>query len=257
MVNKYTGKLIAYSLCEKCCCYGTVHSARECKQYLSVTYFFPYCLNGCLCVILHCPVACKSAYFIEEIVKHLHAVNSMVYFRVELYTIKFSFLIFNSPCRTTFGVCNRNETFRQFRNIVGVAHPGDIFFRKTFKQQTFRVIFGHCFSIFSHFCGWNRSAEGICHKLTTVTDSQNRYSKLEYFLAYVWGIFFINAVRPSCENNSLWFHFLYLFNCSIPVTVNFTVNATFTDSPCYKLVVLSTEIKNYTKLMCHFQTPFS
>lgn len=64
------------------------------------------------------------------------------------------------------------------------------------------------------------------------------------------GTLFINAVRAARENNSHWVESLYLFDrCGI--AFDLAVNAAFTNTPRNKLVILSSEIEDYTKLICH------
>ena len=128
MIHKYAGKLFAYCLCQKDCCYRGIHTAGQCTEHLTVSYLFTDLLDRCLYERIHLPIALAVAYLIYEIGKHLHTFLCMHNLRMELYCIKSSLGILHCRYRTYWCVSCYLEICRCCLNIICMAHPADRFF---------------------------------------------------------------------------------------------------------------------------------
>ena len=154
-------------------------------------------------------------YFIKEVSEHIKALLGVVYFRVELCSVKSLFNVLNCGIGAFVAVTYSLEAVGENLDIIVVAHPYDRVFLKTVKYSTFCIKFALCSA---EFCGGvlvslaDSTAKTVNHKLRTVADAEYRYSKFKYFFCHSGGVVKIYASRTAREDDALRILCLYLLN---------------------------------------------
>jgi hypothetical protein len=70
-------------------------------------------------------------------------------------------------------------------------------------------------SVLATLCGSNFAAEGVCHELKSIADSQHRQAKLEYSRVGRRSVAVIHGRRPAGKNDPDRRIFLNVFNLGI------------------------------------------
>ena len=179
VVHKDTVQLTADCPGEEGCSDRGIHASGEAQQNMPVSDFFAEFLNRALCKGGHLPVTFAAADIHDKIPEHFCPFLSMYYFRVELDSIEPAGGILHSCHRAVLRMGRDREPFRDFRNIVGVAHPADRgCFPVTFdifqKQGRLFVYIDFRASVFADRGGFDLSPAAVCHELRSIADAQDR-----------------------------------------------------------------------------------
>ena len=162
---------------------------------------------------------------------------------MELDRIEFFCFVFCCCYRTVCGVCRDFKSRCNFWDIIEVAHPACSLCRHTLEYFWIFFIdkyFG--FSIFSDISTLYFSAKHVWHQLCTITQSKHRNAKFEKFIGVCWRIRLVTAVRPACQDDSLWIHRFDFFNIGF-VRINLAIDIAFSYASGNQLVILSTEVQ--------------
>ena len=127
-----------------------------------------------------------------------------------------------------------------------MAHPGDGSPVDTLEQQGRGVYLGFGPAEFRQGavnCRADLSTQRVSHELHAVADTKNRDAQVEDLLGHSRGIFKINAVRSTGEDDALGVHRADLLNGGL-VGLDLAVDFVFSHAACDKLVVLTAEIEN-------------
>ena len=130
-----------------------------------------------------------------KIIQDVSSSFSMFNFRMELYCIYVSFLVFHCRYRTGIRTCSNFKSFRKLLDIVSMAHPAFCALVYTCKEAAIRIHIKLYSSIFPRRCSCYLTAKSLCYELTSVADSKDWKSKFKYFSNCLGCIFFIDACR--------------------------------------------------------------
>ena len=211
MVNEDTSQLVTNSFRNKSCCNGAIYTAGQGQQYFAIAYSVADFFNSSFCIVRHCPCACETTYFIQEVVKHFFTTFSMQNFCMVLHSVQFTFFILHRCNRAVFCMRNDFKPFRYFCYIVNVGHPHNLVFVQAFEQWGCSVHFSRCFTKLTVVRRFNFATQCMRHKLHTIAHAKNRNTKFKDFLFNFRGIFFVHAVRATSEDDTLRLQFLNFF----------------------------------------------
>ena len=154
-------------------------------------------------------------YFIKEVSEHIKALLGVVYFGVELCSVKSLFNVLDCGIGAFVAVTYSLEAFRENLYVVVVAHPYYRVLLKSGKYGTFCIKFALCSA---EFCGGvlvslaDSSAKTVNHKLRTVADTEYRYAEFKYFFCHSGGVVKIYASRTAREDDTLGILRFYLLD---------------------------------------------
>ena len=165
---------------------------------------------------------------------------------MELHAVELLLNVLDRCVGALSGVAANLEALRELLDVVVVAHPCDSSPVDTLEQQGRGVHLGFGPAEFRQGavnCRADLSAKCVCHELYAVADTKNRDAKVEDLLGHSRGIFKINAVRSTGEDDALGVHRADLLNGGL-VGLDLAVDFVFSHAACDKLVVLTAEIEN-------------
>ena len=244
MIYEYTSKLFSNGFGKKSCCHWRVNPTWQCEQYSSVSNLLADLCNCILNKSIHLPVARTFTYIFYKVVDHLCSFYCMKYFWMELDCIQFLSCVLSCCNRTVSSVCCNFKSRSNLWNIIKMAHPTCCCLWNTLKY--FGVFFinnNFCLTVFSYISTLNFSTKYMWHQLCTITQSENRNTKLEQFFWISRWIRLITAVRSACENDSFRIHCFDLFNICL-IRINLAIYITFPDTSGNQLIILSTKVKD-------------
>ena len=179
VVDKDTVQLVADGFGQKGCGDSGIHAAGEAQQDVFVPDLFSEFFDSALGKGGHLPVAPAAADIKDKTAEHFCSLRSMHYFRMELDCIESSGGILHSCHRAVFCMGNDRESFREFCNIIGVAHPADggtfvITFYILQKQGRLFIYIDFRASVFTGRSGFHTAPAAVCHELRSIADAQDR-----------------------------------------------------------------------------------
>src|SRR5690606_11497006 len=207
VIDEHTSQLITHRFVDKHGDYGGINAAAQRTEYLLVTDLRPDILDRILDECLHAPVAFTSAHFIQEVADHFVAMYGVAYLRMELDAVQPALFVREASERSVLRRCIDDEAFRQFHDMVAMAHP-----YRLLRLQAFREcrMFGEihvCLPVFALSRTFYLSAELMRHQLHSVTNPENRHTDVIYSRVDLRCIFCIHTVRTAREDDALRGHF--------------------------------------------------
>ena len=131
-----------------------------------------------------------------------------------------------------------------------MTHPNNLLFRQSFENRRIRLNRNLCSSIFLCFTSLHTSAiHKMCH-LHTITDTKNRNTGFKNCRIAFKRFLIIYTVWSTRENDSPdILQCQNFFQCH-RVRVQFRINTKLTNTTCYQLVILTSEVK-YDNFISH------
>ena len=169
---------------------------------------------------------------------------------VELHCIELSLGCFKCGTGTVRRLCRYTESLGKLTYEIGVAHPYYALFRNALEYKASAVLRDLDLSVFAFLTALYLAAESVRHELTSVADTEDRYADTEYLLRDMGRAWIVNTVGTACENDSGRVHSLDLAYWRVK-SLDLAVYAALSDSSCDELIVLTSEIEDYTKLVRH------
>ena len=251
MVHKHACQLLPHGLRQQGSAHGAIHAAGQRQQHPAAAHFFPDGGNSGFLVVLHGPVARRTADLIEKISDHRHSVFCMIDLRMVLHTVKSPLHIGNCHIGAGLRVGCQNKSLGNLLHVVPMAHPANALFRQSLEKRTRRVKERLCLPILPSgvlLGGSYLSPQGIRHKLAAIADPQHRDPQPEYFRVRVGCILQIDRVGSTGKNEPDGIH-SFQFLQGGGKWLYLAVNTALSDSSGNQLIVLTAEIQHNDHLM--------
>ena len=181
---------------------------------------------------------------------------------MELHRVESASRIFHGRHRTVVRMCGDLKASRGLRDVVGVAHPAGRSLRSiachSLEQlgaglNSIQLYFG--VAVLADGGRLHLAAQFMCHELRSVADAQHRDPQPEQGFVASRRIVCIDAVGPSCQDDSLRVHGQDLSR-RLCIGMDLAINVAFSDSSRDQLLVLSAKVQDYDQFSVHRSAPF-
>ena len=253
VVHEHTGELTAHSLGQQSGTHGGVHAAGQGQQHLTVAHLLPDGGNGGVLVVLHGPVASGVTDLIEEVADHLHTVFGVVDLGVILHAVEALLLVGDGHVGAVGAVGHQFKALGHLGHIVAVAHPGDALLGQALEDGAVGVVPGLGLAVLPGGVVLGRgdlAAQGVSHELAAVADAQHRHAPGEDLGVHLGGPLLIHRVGAAGKDDADGVHGLELGQGG-GIGFDFAVHVALTHTAGNELVVLTAEVQNDDRLMCH------
>src|SRR5690606_3218954 len=131
----------------------------------------------------------------------------MCHFRMELNTIETTSFVRHHRNWTAWSLCSDLESFWNTGNLVTMTHP-DMQLVFTVLEITDQLVTYHdinfCITELMHSTWLDFTAKLFAHGLQAITNTQYRYTELEYHLWRTRAAFKVNALRSTRQDDTVW-----------------------------------------------------
>ncbi len=167
----------------------------------------------------------------------------MDHFRVKLQPVEAFLRIGGGGDRGVSCCGGGDKAVRERRNGISMAHPAGGADSDPFKQTSEIANPELGKTVFPFFRPRNSASKGVNHELHAVTDPQNRHAEIKYCGVDAGAVFFINARRPSGQDDSLWLEGSQGVHVDAG-RFDLTIDAVFPHPAGDQLIVLGAEIND-------------
>ena len=227
-----------------------IHASAQSQQHLVCTDSLANLLNFHINEAVHRPIILRLADLKNKIFQYLVSILGMTYLRMELQRINILLYIASSRKCTGITVRILHKAISQCIHLITMTHPNNLLFRQSFENRRIRLNRNLCSSIFLCFTSLHTSAiHKMCH-LHTITDTKNRNTGFKNCRIAFKRFLIIYTVWSTRENDSPdILQCQNFFQCH-RVRVQFRINTKLTNTTCYQLVILTSEVK-YDNFISH------
>ncbi|OPY12022.1 MAG: hypothetical protein A4E69_02474 [Syntrophus sp. PtaB.Bin138] len=256
VVDKDAGQLVSDGLVEKQRRDGRVHSAAQSQDDASVSHCGADLLHGIPDKGGHGPAFPAAADEKEKVFQHLLPFRGVHDFRMELESVKAPLRILNGGNPGIGRFRGDFKSCRQPVDRVPVAHPAAGVLGDARKDSVplppDHVQFGK--TVLPLGRPDYLAAQAVHHVLQPVADAESGNAQLEDAFVHPWAVGFVNACRPSGENDPLRIERLDRLQGNVR-GLDLAVHLQLPDPAGDQLVVLGSEIdnKNHDRCLAAFR----
>ena len=199
---------------------------------------------------MHRPIIVRLANLKNKIFQNFISILGMTYLRMELQRINILLYIAGSRICTGIAIRILHKAISQSIHLITVTHPDNLLFRQPSENRRIRFNRDLSSSIFLCFTSLHTSAIHKMRHLHTVTNAKNRNPGFKNCRIAFKRFLIIYTVWSTRENDSPdILQCQNFFQCH-RVRVQLRINTKLTNTTCYQLVILTSEVK-YDNFISH------
>ncbi|KFB72840.1 MAG: hypothetical protein AW09_001948 [Candidatus Accumulibacter phosphatis] len=258
VIDEDAGQLVADCAVNQCRSDRGIDTARKTENHLFGAHLRTNLVDCLGDVIGHVPVISTTADVAHEAADDFLALEGMRDFRMKLHCVESAFFVGHCRDRRRFVAADDLEARRQFGDLVTMAHPdveecvalGIAAILNALEQRAVAACAHFGIAEFASAGTLDLAAQLLGHALHAVADAQHGYAKLEHQRRDLEVRHFVDRIRPSGENDSLWSEVANEL-CRDVVGMQLAIHLLLADAASNQLGDLRAKVENQNFLMGH------